>query len=391
MNNELRKIEEMLYENNSFMKLKNIIKNKRRTIFNIIVKDSDELTFSRTLKYFLDPHEDHNLDDYFLREFLYKYSVINKSDVINRLYFDSLNLKECTVFREFSIQDFGRIDIFVSLENEFALLIENKLYSEEGDGQTTTYEKWAYKNLSEQYKYLLFIYLTVDGKQADSERFVPISINNIIPIFNNESILNLLNHDNKYLIEHFTQWMEDLKMTDNNVKKLCQIIYKKYKKEINLIIENAPTITSFLKDLTEYINKKRNGLRAHSGKNWMTICPEEWINNDKLKSTSKYSKINIQFTYVEHSEKFFMSLVIPDTHEYNAIIKLHSEELFSSNIESVESWKNWYNIYLTFEKWESFQIDNFIDNWDNNVESFSNEIIKKMERVEKILSNELIN
>lgn len=385
----INKIEELLYENDSFMKLKNIIKNKKRTIFNIIVKDSDELTFSRTLKYFFDPQEDHNLNDYFLREFLYKVAILNKSANINRLYFDSLNLTQCNVHREFPIKEYGRIDVFIELKSEFALILENKLYSEEGNEQTKRYEEWASINLSKKYKHLLFCFLTPDGRLAETDKFISISINDIIPIFKNESNFDLLNQDNRYLLEHFSNWMEDLKMTDSNIKKLCQSIYKKYKNEIDLIVENAPTITSFVKDLSNYINKNGSQYVAHSGKDWMTLSPKDWIGNEKLKESSKYSKVRVEFDYFSDSSNFIMALASPNKDEFINIIKNNSNALFNANYDIVQNWNNWGNKYFVFQKWESFQIDDYIEKWDENIKYFAEQIIIKIQNVDNILSKEL--
>jgi hypothetical protein len=251
----ISKFENLLYDDSQFLELRKRLKSKKRSIFNIIIKDSDELTFSRTLKYFLDPAEEHFLNDTFLKEFLYVLSI--KSDnQVSRLYFDTLNLQDCKVYREFSAKEYGRIDVFIELKNEFALVIENKLYSEEGIEQTIRYEEWANSYLKNKYKRILLCFLTPDGKQAESNSFIALSINDIINIFNSNEVINQLNSNNKFLLENFNLWLEELKMTDKNLKKICQSIYKKYKVEIDFIVENAPTTTAFLKDILTLVNKK---------------------------------------------------------------------------------------------------------------------------------------
>ncbi len=388
---DIVKLEEMLYESDLFIELKNRIQGKQRTIFNIIVKDSDELTFSRTLKYFLDPNESHNLNDYFLREFLYKIALADKKTNISRLYFDSIDLSKCNVSREFPIKSYGRIDIFIELNKEFALIIENKLYSDEGVEQTKRYETWAHKEIKQHYNHLLFCYLTPDGRQAESEKFISVSINDIIPIFKNKTIEELLNNDNRFLFKHFSKWMEELNMTDDELKKLCQSIYRKYKGEIKTIMDYAPTITSYVKDIANQINKKNTVYFAHSGKDWLTISPKKWMDDSKLKESSKYSKIRLEYNYFDDSKNFHISLVFPNKNEFINLIKNKSKELFGIDYNNTLSWNNWGNKYISIQKWESFDIDNYIDAWDNNIKEFSVQIIEKMDIVDKILSDELEN
>lgn len=387
---DTQKIEELLFDSQEFKELKKLVENKKRTIFNIIAKESDELTFSRILKYFLDPNEDHNLGDYFLRRFISIFIKLNNISGISRLYVDSLNLKNCNVHREFPIKEFGRIDIFIELDKEFALIIENKLYSEEGAEQTKRYENWAKSYISKKYKHLLFCFFSPDGKLAESEYFKSLSIGDVIPIFKNTTLINQLNQDNKFLLEHFSNWMEELKMIDTELIKTCRSIYKKYKNEINIIIENAPTITAFLKDIAISTNKKINEYYAHSATDWFTLSPKKWIEKENLKATAKYSKVRIEYNYIFDSSNLFLTLVIPNSDEFINILKNKSNELFNLEFENIQSWKNWGSIYSPIRKWESFKIEDYIDSWDDSVAEFSTLVLDNMLKVKSLLEEDLM-
>lgn len=76
------------------------------------------------------------------------------------------------VYREYQLNN-QRLDVMVEMNDEPLLVIENKLYSPEGDRQTRSY----YSAVTEAYPDAkpFFIYLTINGSKASSEKFHPLS------------------------------------------------------------------------------------------------------------------------------------------------------------------------------------------------------------------------
>ncbi|MCK4638864.1 MAG: PD-(D/E)XK nuclease family protein, partial [Bacteroidales bacterium] len=131
---------EKLEEDDDFKKLIDITKKKKKTIFDIIDKKRDELIFSSVLKYFLDPKEDHNLQDYFLHKFFHLLINDNPNNLkikkVFREILDSSKLSDANVFKEYSIGEDGRLDIVIKLPNKLVCVVEVKLFSYEGNEQT---------------------------------------------------------------------------------------------------------------------------------------------------------------------------------------------------------------------------------------------------------------
>jgi hypothetical protein len=390
---DISKLEKLLYDDDDFKKLTKITNKKKRTIFNIIVKDRDELTFSRVLKYFLDPKEDHNLQDYFLREFLHllvRNSSNNINDKeVNRIDIDTFNLNDVNVFREYSIGEDGRLDIFIELRDKFACIIENKLFSDEGNEQTLRYEKWAKKNLLNKYEIVLLCYLTPDAQISESDFFNSINFNEIITIFDPERVKSKLNLDNQFLLKNFYEWIKEVKPMNEQTKEICMNIYKKYKEEINMILLHAPTIAAFMQKIAKNINHNNSNVKAHSGKDWLTLCPDEWISNENLKYSKKCSKVWFGYDY-KSNENLCLSLVVPNDEKYIEVIKNHSNEIFNKSYDNVKYYKNWGNIYYQLEIWESFIPEDYINEWKRNIKDYSEKIIDTMKKIRPIIEKDII-
>jgi len=386
----IENLESLLFDDKDFKELLKITRSTKRTIFDVISKQNDELTFSRTLKYFLDPKEDHNQNAFFLKEFLNIFIKYNKKyfekSKINRIFLDTIVIEDANVYREYTIETYGRIDIFAELRGEFAFLIENKLFSDESEEQTIRYSEWAEQNIKGKYKIILFCFLTPLGFTAESPKFRPLSFKEILPLFTNLEIIENLNKKNQYLISNFSDWIKNLLPMNKKTKEICMRIYKKYKNEIELILENAATTTAFFKEMV--LQNKTNHVITHSGKNWMTCCPKKWVQNEHHRESTKYSKIRLEY-YLLQDEKLYLSLVVPNEESYLTMVTLISKQIFGKEYGEIHKWNNWGSKYLTIENWESFSPENYIDNWHKKIVYYNDLIFQKLKYIEPIIDNEL--
>lgn len=139
-------------------------KGERFNIFEICGVDHDEVRHSKIISSFLDPKASHGQKEKFLRMFL---DSIGDETVIDIL--------SANVYTEYVI-DNGRIDILIEDRNNHGIIIENKIYANDGYEQLKRYDTFAKKKYSKG-KYTIY-YLTLDGHEAseDSARNVEYKI-----------------------------------------------------------------------------------------------------------------------------------------------------------------------------------------------------------------------
>jgi len=384
MEKNIKKLEQLIYENDDFKALSKLNQKKSKNIFEIIVKDKDELTFSRTLKYYLDPEENHNQKDYFLKKFFHLLIQKEYYDTdLNRLKIDLFDLNKAQAYREYSIGDGGRIDILIDLPKEVLCMIEVKLLSNEEEGQTDRYFKWAEKD-KHDYKYILCCFLTPEGYAAENDYFIPLGFSDIISIFNKEFLIESMNKNNAFLLKNFINWIKELAPMDKKVKEICRNIYCNFKDEIELIVDYAPTITSFVKEITEHINDKYlKEYFAHNGRDWLTLSPRSWMDKKLLLDSKKYTTIRLEYNY--SSEVLYLLIVIPNQDHISSYLKQNSHEIFKRDFNQVKSWKNWGKLYYVLYSEENFITENIINSWDDKIKNYSTKIIEYFNKLQEIL------
>jgi hypothetical protein len=376
--------EQLLCDDENFKKLSLLVKDTKRTIFNIICKEKDELTFSRTLKYFLDPSEDHNLDDRFLKKFLHILLTKHKIENINRLEVDIKDFKNAKVYREYDIGEYGRLDIFIKIEIEdkkqLFIIIENKIYSSEGDEQTKRYKEWVDKYLISNSDVKLLCYLTPDGAFAETVSFLSLSFKDILQIFDEQGMIDELNTENQYLINNFVNWIKELVPMDKKTQKLCMEIYRKYKKEINTIVENIPSPKTFLSKVEEEIRKNCTGkFETNLGKIWLMLSPKEWLKNPDLKETPKYSLPRISYDYTQEGllKIIFVTKdgLMAKWFENNAL------KVFGKRDKPIilKAYKPDYVYHYLYE--EQFDSENYIDNFNEKAGEYAQRLIAELEYI----------
>ena len=121
-------------------------------IFKTLGLQRNESCHSRVIKMLLDPKGDHEQGDLFLKLFFERMLPAR---------FSSVNLQSAKVEIEYSME-FGRPDIFIH-NDDFGVIIENKIDAEDQDRQIERYAKFLFKRFGENNNIHL-IYLTPDGR-----------------------------------------------------------------------------------------------------------------------------------------------------------------------------------------------------------------------------------
>lgn len=391
--NLLSRFESLLLDDQEMQKLRQAAQSQPKNIFSIICRDSDELTFSRTLKYFLDPSEDHSRGTEVLRSFLH--AIISTDDAhyrskgISRLEIDLLPLQNCIVYQEYVIGEFGRLDIYVEIPNELALLIEVKLYSAEGEGQTVCYTKWASERCR-GYKNVLCAFLTPEGIKAESDSFTSISFAELHRAMEPHS--RSLDPRNHLLYENFLNWIKVFMPTDPKLITLCRSIYKSYKKEIDLILTNIPSFKVFYEDMSKYVNASQTEILADSGNSWICFSPQSWMKTKELAVAKKFSLPRIQYNLTPNNQQSLV-LCFPGKGDMHEKIKAKSKELFGKDaIEASEGSLPPFtgNVYWKLAPSEEVIIENLDKTWKEEFQRFAKHAIDEATRIESILTPEYL-
>lgn len=167
---------------------------------------------------------------------------------------------------------------------------------------------------------------------------------------------------------------------EKEIKAICRGLYSKYKREIDLIVENAPTITAFLKEAVDYINSlPAKQYLAHYGSDWLTVSPCDWMSDSQLRETRKYSSVRLEFNYI--SENLHISFVVPNNENNLSFVKKESTRLLGRDFKEVESWKNWGKIFFSMDKFEDFMPESFVADWDDKVKHYADIFIQKCNEI----------
>ncbi len=158
-------MEKLLREINRLIEKERIIKEekqKRGEYFNIFevmhAQNDEENTHSAVIASLLNPKNSHGCRSAFLSLFMEKLSDLLKENV--KIPYDEHDLEECNIYVEHYVPG-GRIDILIKLSNDYAVIIENKIYAGDQEKQLYRYKQFA-DNTYGKGNYLI-VYLTLDA------------------------------------------------------------------------------------------------------------------------------------------------------------------------------------------------------------------------------------
>lgn len=272
-NSEDEKIlQELLINNREFERLEALI--SEFNLFESIGAVHQELRHSDFLAFLLNPKENHGLGDIFLKRLLQHLLIKSPTKSLSPISLSIWKLDEVSVLREWH-----DIDILVIDErNKFVVVIENKIDSQDHDGQLNHYYDVA-KNKYPNYK-LLLIYLTPDGNQPSEDvkyECLLLSYSSIADVLDGLTDNHIRNLDVKVLIRHYVQMLRRFIVADSDIAKLCLSIYSNHKRALDLIYEHRPDLQSELKVKLEEIVKKVPYLELDSSsKTVIRFVPKVW-------------------------------------------------------------------------------------------------------------------
>ena len=163
---------------NDFKKLSEI--KDEVNIFKILNMADKETVHSDMLAWLFNPYENHNLNDKAIKVLLMQLSE-KDAEYINLLLQEYSDLE---VYREYTTNNGRRIDILLeSRNNKVIFIIENKIWSGEGDNQLEDYKKFIDEKYNDYNR--IFLYLTPEKERKEQYKgYTHITYNTIYKIIN---------------------------------------------------------------------------------------------------------------------------------------------------------------------------------------------------------------
>lgn len=248
----------------------------------VLRMENYEVRHSNMLAWFLDPKENHRLNDYFLRKVLEHLLLIDEN--AENILFDQVanllnySLIESHVYREVKTSNNRYIDlVIVNQQLKTVVLIENKFYSTESRNQLNDYLHYI-QQIFEDFT-IIPIYLTLDGEAPSNNHYfiftyekVESILEHLILIFEgqlHQSVLTFISYYREILREKFYPDEEQIiaafevfKRHSTTLAYLEQWIpnYQKLQFEASYEFE----FLSRYKNTIQYINKHGNNILSYS-------------------------------------------------------------------------------------------------------------------------------
>src|ERR1035438_1398420 len=141
-----RSIEDLI-ECPSFERLESLL--PCPSLFEVLGISTDEYVHSKMLLWLLDPSESHGLGSEVLRKFLFSAAKLARArtttfgedgEPITPLQAQSFSFADVQLRSEYSLENDRRPDLVLwSARERWLCVVENKVFSDEGEGQTTSY------------------------------------------------------------------------------------------------------------------------------------------------------------------------------------------------------------------------------------------------------------
>ena len=199
-------------------------------LFDVLKISRNEIRHSNFLAWLLNPNENHGLGDKYLKGLLSRIlkNSNKKNDVLNILLSDFYSFN---VYREWK-----NIDILILSDKEkLAVIIENKVTSNEHDNQLNRYKKTLEIEYPDYKK--IFLYLTPDGLEPSDSDWDILTYTDVVEILENIKNKNNLLPDVTLLMNNYIDVIRRDIVQDQNLVEICNKIYNKHKKALDLIYE----------------------------------------------------------------------------------------------------------------------------------------------------------
>lgn len=230
-NQDLERLEAMLAEFN---------------IFEAVGMTRQEIRHSHFLAFLLDPGQNHGLGDTFLKRWLKNVLIEAESPPVSPVDIDIADMQQAEVRREWR-----HIDILIQdPANNLVCLVENKIFSGEHSDQLDRY----YEIVRSEFPgcELIPIFLSPAGEAPSHEKYVPTSYDTIVKVLEDvcTAYRSVIGSEVALLITHYLTMLRRYIVSDSEIAKLCQKIYRQHQPALDLIFEHRPDLQT---DIAEFL------------------------------------------------------------------------------------------------------------------------------------------
>jgi hypothetical protein len=246
------------------------------SIFEALGAVRQEVRHSSFLAFLLDPQQNHGIGDVFARRLLQK-AVQRAHDIevgVTPIDFDLWELGDLVVLREWR-----SIDIFLRSEvNRLAVVIENKIRTGEHSEQLSRY-RLIVEGLYPDWR-TLYLYLTPSGDQPSDAHYIPIDYGLVLGLVESlsQSRASTLGPDVRTLMLHYVRMLRRHIVKESEIIQLCQSIYRKHGRALDLIYEHRPDLQSEIQRIVLALIDKTPGITVVSAsKANIRFVPDNWL------------------------------------------------------------------------------------------------------------------
>jgi hypothetical protein len=280
---DVRALEALIIGNPDFDELELLL--SEFNLFEAVGMVRQELRHSEFLAFLLDPNQNHGLGDAFVTRLLQSVLLSARGSAVpvSPLDFDVWSLKEVTVQREWK-----HIDILLLHEEHgLAVVIENKIDSSEHSDQLKRYREAVQR--AHPTKRFFGIYLTPDGDTPSHPAYIPCSYSTVAKAIEDlmASRRSTMGEDVRMALRHYHEMLHRHIMSESKVAELCQRIYRKHQRALDLIFEHRPDVQSEISAFLRELIDATPGLRYAGGaKAMVRATAEQWDEVETLESTA---------------------------------------------------------------------------------------------------------
>ena len=224
-------------------------KKSEANIYRLLKVDRVEIRHSNMLAWLLDPNENHNMGNTFLRELIKSILKKSKEDIdekeLERQVVDwTLNdFENVRVKREVPIDKNNKrgkkIDIILTAEaggDKYLLAIENKVDAKESLAQTPTYRKKIAKSYDD-YENKMFVFLTPHGESAEDVCWHKLSYDDVVESLEVAKERGDLSERNRLIIDDYINVIKREIIGDEELSEKCNEICENHPDAIKLVLQ----------------------------------------------------------------------------------------------------------------------------------------------------------
>jgi hypothetical protein len=236
---------EALIEDVDFQDLRNRL--SESTLFDVLGVSFEERRHSRMLAWLLNPSETHGLDDTLLRNFLraaaksarHGREICFEEDchLMTPLEAETWTFSDLRIDPEYPLPSGRRPDIVLwSAREKWLCVIENKIFAGEGEAQTADYYKEMLSTFPvERFRSRLFVYLSPNRTQPESQHFLAMSYSVILDLLGgrSESASDL----GRTAIDQYLKCLRGRIVDQEQRRDICWKLYRKHYLAIKTILD----------------------------------------------------------------------------------------------------------------------------------------------------------